>query len=149
MVLCTVLWGHQSAEKLAYRQRLTAALASFIEYCGERIKIFRDPISVIYSSFENEILNDCGFVSHLRMSGAAAAAKCVADILLPEDAAILREFSGKIGQGYGDSQKSLCDYCSAALRESEKKQLSDLPGRVKLYRFLPPLAAASVVILFI
>lgn len=149
LIGCTASWGKQASSKLLHRQQLTAALADFAEYCGERIRLFRDPLDVIYASFENDILAKEGFTQSLRLSGAAIAAASMEDKLLGGDAAVLREFSKKIGQGYSDEQAALCTFTASSLRESEKRQLAELPGKTRIYKLLPPLAAASAVILLI
>lgn len=148
-IVCVMLWGRERAASLYNRQRLTKALASFTAFCGERISSFRDPLNVIFDSFENDILDEFGFISVLREKGIAAAAEMMSPALLKEDAALLTEFSKKIGGENPESQYALCSYVSAALEAGSQKQLEELAVRAKMYRLLPPLAALSAVILLI
>lgn len=147
--ICALLWGHGRSECLYRRQRLTAALAAFAEFCGERIASFREPLDTIFASFSNDELGKRGILQILRHDGAPAAMRAVMPELDESDAAVILDFSVKIGMGYGEAQKTLCDHTAAALRESARRQEEALADKTRIYRLLPPLAAASVIILLL
>lgn len=149
LILCAFLWGRERCAAVKRCCEITAALASFVRYTGERISSFRDPLDVIFASYEDKCLEECGFLSTLRGNGATSAAALLKGLLREKDAAILSSFAAGIGGGYEESQLSLCKYTSAALEQSASEQESKMADKLKLYRLLPALAAASAVILFI
>lgn len=148
-VVCALAWGREKAKALYKRQKLTAALADFAAFCGERISAFRDPLDVIFASFENNVLGASGFIGILRSKGCRAAASDAAATLSAEDAALLLEFAKKIGGENGDAQAALCTYTASRLENSASRQLGELADKARLYRLLPTLAALSAVILLI
>lgn len=149
LVVSAVIWGRRQGESVKKRCALTAALCDFVRYTGERIETFREPLCDIFSSYKDDVLSDCGFIAALRESGAAAAVAAIRELMLPEDAAIMESFAKKLGTTYEAGQRAMCEYTASALGKSARVQKEELSQRLRLFRVLPALAAASAVILFI
>ena len=58
-------------------------------------------------------------------------------------------FADRLGAGYEESQLALCTYTASSLEQSAAEQEQAMGEKLKLYRLLPALAAASAVILLI
>ncbi len=149
IVVCMLFWGREKASELYERQRITKALSVFVLFCKDRISAFRDPLSVIFAAFENDVLESAGFIAQLRCCGCRAACETVLSKLSANDAALLSEFAEKIGGGDEASQTVLCAHVAEGLDKSSNAQLEELAGKSKMYRLLPALAALSLVILLI
>jgi hypothetical protein len=61
----------------------------------------------------------------------------------------VKVFSKGLGGGYSEGQKKLCEITQKRLEKVLKDQKSSLAERVRMYRLLPVLIAASVIILLI
>lgn len=149
LVVSAVIWGRRQGESVKKRCAITAALCNFVRYTGERIETFRDPLCDIFSSYRDDVLGECGFIAALKESGAAAAVAAVRDLMCPEDAAIMESFAKKLGATYEAGQRAMCEYTASALQKSAEAQKEELSQKLRLFRVLPALAAASAVILFI
>ena len=149
LILCAVLWGRERCTALRKRCEITAALGAFVRYTGERIGSFRDPLDVIFAAYTDKCLEECGFLPVLRESGASAAAKTLSGTLSEKDARTLMSFADRLGAGYEESQLALCTYTASSLEQSAAEQEQAMGEKLKLYRLLPALAAASAVILLI
>lgn len=149
LILCAVLWGRECCAALRKRCEITAALGAFVRYTGERIGSFRDPLDVIFAAYSDKCLEECGFLPVLRESGALAAAKTLSASLTEKDARTFISFADRLGGGYEESQLALCTYTASSLEQSAAGQEQAMGEKLKLYRLLPALAAASAVILLI
>ena len=78
-----------------------------------------------------------------------AAAKTLSASLTEKDARTFISFADRLGGGYEESQLALCTYTASSLEQSAAGQEQAMGEKLKLYRLLPALAAASAVILLI
>ena len=143
------LYGGNMCEKTKKKLALTEALGDFISYIGESIETFRLPLGRIFEDYQNGFLQEIGFLDILRRDGFAAAICSVDKDLPPEMFDQLCTFAGAIGGGYASEQAKLCAFTKERLCGVCANLRTQLPGRLKMYRLLPLLAAASVLLLII
>lgn len=142
-------YGGSMCEKTKEKLTLTEALSDLISYIGQSIEAFRLPLGRIFDDYQNAFLQKIGFLDILRRDGFAAAVCSVEKALPPEIYDQLCSFAGAIGGGYAPEQAKLCAFTEERLLGACADMRAQLPGRLKMYRLLPLLAAASVLILFI
>ena len=127
----------------------TAPQGEFNSYISESIETFRLPLGRIFEDYQNGFLQEIGFLDILRRDGFAAAICSVEKDLPPEMFDQLCTFAGAIGGGYASEQAKLCAFTKERLCGVCANLRTQLPGRLKMYRLLPLLAAASVLLLII
>ncbi len=142
-------FGGNMCEKIKNKLALLEALGDLISYIGESIETFRLPLGRIFEDYQNTFLQEIGFLYILRRDGLAAAICSVEKDLLPEIFDQLCSFAGAIGGGYASEQAKLCAFTKERLCSASSDLRTQLPGRLKIYRMLPLLAAASVLLLII
>ncbi len=142
-------YGGNMCEKTKKKLTLIEALGDLISYIGESIETFRLPLGRIFEDYQNGFLQEIGFLDILRRDGFAAAICSVEKDLPPEVFDQLCSFAGAIGGGYASEQAKLCAFTKERLCGACVDLRAQLPGRLKMYRLLPLLAAASVLLLII
>lgn len=139
--------GREKSEKEVKRLRILEGLLSFISYTEEEIKNFKTPLSQIFEGFSNDVLLECGFILTLRSSGALEAVRYVLPYLSESAARELQSFARGLGGGYTEGQSALCEVTLARLSREAEEIRENLSERVRMYRLIPMLIAASVIIL--
>lgn len=142
-------FGAGMCEKIRNKLALLEALGDLVSYMGESIETFRLPLGRIFEDYQNTFLQEIGFLNILRRDGLAAAICSVEKDLPPEIFDQLCSFAGAIGGGYASEQAKLCAFTKERLCNASSDLRTQLPGRLKIYRMLPLLAAASVLLLII
>ena len=143
------LYGRGLCEKTKKKLALLEALEDFISYIGESIETLRLPLGRIFEDYHNAFLEEIGFMELLRRDGLAAAICSIEKDQPPEIFDYMSSFSKTIGGGYAAEQTKLCVLTTQRLQKAWTDMGDQLPGRLKMYRLLPLLAAASVLILII
>lgn len=143
------LYGRGLCEKTKKKLALLEALEDFISYIGESIETLRLPLGRIFEDYHNAFLEEIGFMELLRRDGLAVAICSIEKDLPPDIFDYMSSFSKTIGGGYAAEQTKLCVLTGQRLQKAWTDMGDQLPGRLKMYRLLPLLAAASVLILII
>ena len=141
--------GKNLCEKLRQRLSMVNALADLVTYIGENIETFRMPLPKIFETYENAYLAQIGFLSTARSDGLSAAIRNVKHILPPELYDRMCAFSSSIGGGYAPEQERLCSMTAVRLRQAGAEMQERQTEKIKMYRLLPLLTAASVLILIL
>ena len=149
LFLSCLLWGIERGRRERERLLAIEGLMAFVSYTEEQISTFRTPLNKIYKDFSNKYLDRCGFTSLLSEKGLDVALGSLQRVLSAEVMAEAYSFAASLGGGYSEGQQSLCRYTLSRL-EGEKQRLSEgLSEKIKMYRLLPILFAACIIILLI
>ena len=142
-------WGAYEIRQGRRRLKELEAVCALLRYIRENIERFSRPLAQIYASWENPALAETGFLGLLRSSGFAAAVR-EADWHIPAgEREILEQFGEELGKGFREEQTALCRYTEDRLAEALAAMRNDLPGRERLWRTIPLLAALSLILLLI
>ncbi len=130
----------------AKRIRELEGICELIRYIKNNIDSFLMPLEGIFLSFHCDELEKCGFEAEMKAHGLAAAAG--ADFLSVDGKALgaLSAFAGSLGTGFRDDEVKRCEYyleLFGALAVSEKEKAA---RNRDMYRYLPPLAALSLIL---
>ncbi len=147
--LAAFLWGRERGRKEEEKLKLLESLISFVTYTEEQITNFKTPLSRIYQDFSDAYLEKEGFVAILRKNGAESAVETLKGKICDSSYKDVSEFAKGLGAGYSEGQKKLCDTTLKRLEKAQKELKESLSERVRMYRLLPVLLAASVIILLI
>ncbi|MBE6588484.1 MAG: hypothetical protein E7647_08770 [Ruminococcaceae bacterium] len=151
LLLCAAafLWGRERGRLEEEKLSLLLGFISFVEYTKEQITVFKTPLDRIFSDYCSKELEGMGFIKVLREKGATDAVKLLQG-KIPEEAFLEGvQFCSLLGGGYTEGQKKLCEVTLARLEKTADELRALIPGRVRMYRLLPVLIAASVIILLI
>ncbi|MCI8611559.1 MAG: hypothetical protein HFE66_06545 [Clostridiales bacterium] len=143
------LYGRGMCEKMKRRLAIVTALDDLICYIGGSIENFRMPLGRIFDDYHNTVLEETGFLNTLRRDGLAPAISNMEKELPPEIYDQLCSFAGTIGGGSATEETKLCDFTKERLRKVGEDMRTQLPQRLKMYRLLPLLAAASILLLIL
>ncbi|MBQ4066105.1 MAG: hypothetical protein IJD22_00545 [Clostridia bacterium] len=149
LLLCAALWGIERGRREKTALRIIAELVNFIEYTREQISNFRTPLLRIYSEYCCEARELEDFFSALRRNDTENAVGLLSE-RIPKSA--YREaslFFSSLGGGYSEGQESLCIAAKARLERIGEEMRESLGEKLRMYRLLPLLLAASLVILLI
>lgn len=149
LCFCSFLWGIEKSKEAKMKLLCVEGLMEFVKFAGEQISVFKAPLPKIFEAFSNEELNACGFTDALKTEGAVAAVETLKGQIPIECYTEAESFARVLGNGYCEGQTELCRITVSHLNELYEKLRDGLPGRVRVYRMLPVLLAASVVILLI
>lgn len=147
--LSAFFWGREKARHEEEKILLLASLISFVAYTEEQITNFKTPLAGIYLDFSDPCLEKIGFIEALRKNGAEAAIEALKGKIPEGSYKDALAFAGGLGRGYSEGQKKLCDITLKRLEKTVEELKADLSERVRMYRLLPVLVAASVIILLI
>lgn len=147
--VAAALYGRGLCEKIKRRLALLEAMEDLISYIGESIETLRQPLGRIFEDYQNTFLEKNGFTKILRREGLFAAVCSVQKDLPAEIFDCLSAFSRTIGGGYASEQTKLCILTGQRLQRVRDGMCAQLPGKMKVYRLMPLLAAASVLILIL
>lgn len=146
---CSFFWGMEKSREAKSKLLYMEGLIEFVKYTGEQISLFKAPLPKIFESFSNEELKACGFTDALKTGGASVAVKTLKGNIPNDCYTEAENFAKALGNGYCEGQTELCRLTILHLSEHLEKLNESLPGKVRVYRMLPILLAASVVILLI
>ena len=147
--LAAYFWGRERGRSEEEKILILEALIFFVDYTQEEITNFKTPLFRIYSDFDNPILQKIGFISLLRNEGVEKATEVLCGKISESAYKDVKVFAKGLGGGYSEGQKKLCEITQKRLEKVLKDQKSSLAERVRMYRLLPVLIAASVIILLI
>lgn len=147
--LSAFIWGREKGRQEEEKILLLEALLSFVSYTEEQITNFKTPLSRIYLDFSDPGLERIGFIEALREKGAEAAVEALKGKIPDSSYKDALNFAGGLGKGYSEGQKKLCDITLKRLEVATSELKANLSERVRMYRLLPVLVAASLIILLI
>ena len=113
------------------------------------IENLRLPLGRIFDDYHNAFLDQIGFIDILRRDGLAPAVSSIEKELPPDIYDQLCSFAGTIGGGSASEEAKLCDFTKERLQKTGEDMRMQLPARLKMYRLLPLLAAASILLLIL
>lgn len=149
-VCASALWtGYEKSRAEEKKLQILKGLADFCRYIGEEIRAYRTPLSKIYESFENDALREAGFIAALREKGFSFAAELLFGIVDGETQKELSHFAAALGGGDREGQSTLCAITLERLERARDASRESLSQRIRMYRLLPLLLGASVIILLL
>lgn len=152
LIFATSLYLSAQIGLLAQRRmRQTEAFLALLRYIKAQVACFKTPVAEIYQSFQNRVLEECGFLAALRERGLGEALDtCEGALFLSEaEFELLHAFADELGRGFQEEQLDSCDYHIGALEAHYAKQKEELPKRCKIYRTLVLTAGIMLIILLI
>ncbi len=148
-----LLWSAAAGRLFTERQsagyRVLDELIRLLEYIKRNIATFRTPIQSILQTYSSDILDDCGFTEIMRSRGLEAALDCGTLDIPREGKRLLQEFSERLGSDYTENEIKRCDYYIDLLREVSSREKERLSKNERLYKYLPPLAVLSLIIVIL
>ncbi len=159
MFLFFTLLGVYAGERAKKRLAECEAFLSLFEYIKNQVNFFLTPTKVMYRSFANEVLEECGFLPALRShendavyhdiwrSALASSAKSLH--LSEKQRALIADFGDCVGKTSGEIQANSFDYYIAEMRREIEKEKTECTKNIKLYRTLGLAAGACAAILII
>ncbi len=144
-----VYMGHFIASECKRKLQGTEEALALVKYIRRNIEAYLSPIGDILKGYSSEYLEECGFAHTMRETGLACAVE-EGYLDLPIQAKrALWDFASSLGSGYAEAELKHCDYCIAMLEEVAASEREKLTLNGRLYRFLPPIGALSLIILLI
>ena len=125
------------------------ALCALLRHIRDNIDCFMTPIGTILESFNSEPLKQCGFSRVMCEEGLSAAAASGFLSVSDEAVGLLIEFADGLGIGLRDEEMRRCEYYFGCMRELAEAEHNRAKNCAKLYMYLPPLAALSLIIVLI
>ncbi len=147
--IAATLYGRGMCEKIKRRLSVVTALDDLISYMRGSIENLRLPLGRIFDDYHNAFLDQIGFIDILRRDGLAPAVSSIEKELPPDIYDQLCSFAGTIGGGSASEEAKLCDFTKERLQKTGEDMRMQLPARLKMYRLLPLLAAASILLLIL
>jgi stage III sporulation protein AB len=133
------------------RVRQTEGFLLLLRHIRNGIVCFSAPIEEIYAGFQNESLEECGFLPALRQGGFAYALQaCRHSLLLEaEELHTLSAFAGEVGKSYSREQASICDYTMGELEQALRHRREEAPRRARAAASLALCAGLALLILLL
>lgn len=149
LTVAAFVWGRERCKREREKLLALEGLIAFVSYADEQISTFRTPLARIYNDFSNEYFEKSGFLLTMSEKGLESALEHLEGILPSEAMKEARIFASSLGGGFCEGQSALCKYTEKRLEQEATTLRDSLPERLKMYRLLPILFAASVIILLI
>lgn len=149
IIAAAFIWGRERANKEEEKLAILEGLLRFILYVKEEIVSFKTPLARIVEVFSDDALEKSGFSLFLKNHGVVGAEQVLFGKIPKEAYGELSLFLKNLGGGYSEGQSALCDVVYSRLERSRDELSLTLSNRIRMYRLLPVLLAASVVILLI
>ncbi len=127
--------------------RRIEGLCRLVGFIRSRIECYNEPLSEIYSEFEDEALEACGFLEKLRSDGFSAAVEQCGDSFSDDE--LLRslyDFSSRLGKSLSPEQLQNCDAALEYLNMCLKREREKLPQKIKLIKAVSAASAVMTVI---
>lgn len=131
------------------REAEYAALLSLIRHIRDSIDCFMAPVGSILSSFSSQALEETGFADVMRSDGLTAAAESGLLSVSEETSDLLRDFASELGHGLRDEEMRRCEYFADRMSELADAERSRAESCRRLYLYLPPLGALSLIIVLL
>lgn len=145
LVMSSALLSVTLCTEARRRVKAAAALHAMMLFITNRVECFLQPVDTILLSYENDYLEECGFLPEVRRHGFDAALDSVH--FNTEYDSALRRFAEQSGGGYKTEQLALCREYADFFHEKSESAAAALPGRLKMGAGLPPLAVVSVLLM--
>ncbi|MCQ2436610.1 MAG: stage III sporulation protein AB [Clostridia bacterium] len=155
---CTLIGTYAADRKKRALDECRAFLDMMI-YVKNQIGYFSAPTKEIYRAYENNILEDIGFLPAIRSCGNdevyidafVSAFDSIEPKLSvsPDIKRLIRTFGSEIGKSMQPQQMKTFDFCIDNMNEREKELKTQTQKDVKLCRVLGISAGAAAVILII
>lgn len=126
--------------------KVLEALCDLISDIAINIETFATPLDMITSEYRNSVLDAYPFGETLRRDGIVAA---VNEHSLPLSYRVqleLEEYAHGAGLSYRDGELGRCELCRKRLGEYLDEEKREFERTRRLYRYLPPLAGAALVL---
>lgn len=149
LVAASLWWGLEKVREEERRLLILRGLVSFCRFVGEEINAYRTPLLKIFSGFENEALFEAGFIPLLRKEGVALAVASLEGMVNRDIHRELSHFAAELGGGDTESQKTLCALTLERLERELESFGKAYAERLRMYKLLPLLLGASVIILLL
>ncbi len=149
LMLAAVAAGVVLEKSRAGAINVLEALCSLIAYIGDSIEAFGTPLCEITAEYHSELLDEYSFGDVLRRDGLAAAAVGHSLPLSRTAQRVLEEYAGCAGHSYKAGELAACRMCHRRLSECLAEERCEYERTRRLYRYLPPLAAALAVLLLL
>ena len=133
------------------RVSVCGALIDFVSYVDARIFYFRDPLDAIFDSYENDALEQSGFVNALSERNVSRAIEVsrTGALLSPEIRKVMSDFSDRLGKTPVDDQHNNCRYCIDALNVEYDKLRTEVPKKAKSRSSIAVIGALALILLII
>ena len=148
-VICAALWGFEKSADVKKEAEFTFAVMGLVKRTGEEIATLCCPLPDIFSSYNDEILSESGFMNEVRTAGFSDALKNHKNSFPPSVLEILEPFAKRLGAGDREEQTALCKRTYMHLCDEYEKISEKLPERTKMIKVMPPLCVLCAVILII
>lgn len=150
ILLCvSIILSQAITSTVRKREVELVEICDLIRFIRNNIDSFLTPIGAILSGYSSPALKRCGFTSAMHISGLAAAVNTDGISLFGNERELLSAFAEKLGLGYREEEVRLCDYYLAEFTEIAKREKEENDKKSRMYRYLPPLAALSLIIILI
>ena len=118
------------------RLRQTEGFLLLLRHIRAEISCFCSPLCEIFDAFQNESLEECGFLSALKSSNLSEAIEKTRSriYLEQEEINMLGALASQLGSSYRDQQIELCDYYIGEFENLFTKTREEHPKRSKLCR---------------
>ncbi len=149
LLIWAVLLGRYISHGVSVRCTALDDTVSLVEYIKRNIEAFHKPVTDILESYgwENTALS--GLYGLLKNQDFRESFDGDVPDLPREATELLMKFFRELGSDYRESEVKRCDYYSAALKELALKEREKLAKNERLYKFMPPLAVISLIIVIL
>lgn len=141
--------GYEAAARYRRKLRMTEALIALLTYIKAQIEFFSAPLDDIYSSFHNQVLDNCKFTENLRQNGFTATLDTIRYSIPDEVYESLTSFAAGLGKSGRQCQIDLCNYHIEALVTASDVIKDSLPQKTRLYTSLSVMAGLTAVIILL
>lgn len=125
------------------------ALYDMITYIRDNIEYRMKPLPDIFNLYQNEYLEQCGFLPTVRKTDLSQAWTVQKFKLKGEAYQLIQDFIKEIGCGYQSEELRLCEYTLERLHNILDKIHADSANQLKLYRTVPVMFALSIILILI
>ncbi len=125
------------------------SLCALMAYIGDSIEAFGTPLCEITAEYHSALLDEYSFGEVLRRDGLAAAVGEHSLPLAHTAERVLEEYAGCAGHSYRAGELAACRMCHKRLSECLAEERREFERTRRLYRYLPPLAAALLILLLL
>ena len=149
ILLSAVFYGWTKIYAERNKLKETSAFYDFIRYIRDNIEHFSKPLPEICKNYQNQYFTKRGLSSQIERCGIKSALEAYVFLMSEEDTDTVLQFAREIGGGYREDELRLCDYTLKRLEGSIAAQKGEIKNKEKMYKTIPVLLAASVILLFV
>lgn len=140
-------YGRIMVRELRRKIKLLSSFLEFVIFISENIEYFLKPIPDIIAEYRGEYLVECGFIKEAVERGLDCAWSKISASVGGEAKEILHGYFTAVGSGYADEEKRLSEYTIERLGRILESERAAVADREKIYRTVPVMLAASVVLI--